>query len=48
MQTTTCSKTEAPKLSATEKKLLEQIQAHAQAQPSWVKFLSNTACGFLW
>lgn len=46
MQTTTCPKTETPKLSATEKKLLEQIQAQTPAKPSWVTFLGNASFGF--
>lgn len=37
---------QAPQLSETEKKLLKQIQAQAPAQPSWVKYLSNTVLGF--
>ncbi len=34
-------------LSATEAKLLKQVQANAKTTPSWIKFLANTACG-LW
>jgi hypothetical protein len=46
MTTTTAPKTDAPKLTETEKKLLQQIQAQSKPQLSLVKFLSRTTCGF--
>ncbi len=47
-QTSTPVQQDAPKLSETEQKLLKQIQAQAPAQPSLIKYLSTSVCGFLW
>jgi hypothetical protein len=45
---TTAPAQQAPQLSETERKLLKHIQSQAPVKPSWVKFLSNTVCGFYW
>lgn len=36
------------RLTATERKLLQQIQSHAQPRRSLIRFLSNSVCGFFW
>lgn len=35
-----------PQLPATEQNLLQQVQANVKSQPSWVKDIASTICGF--
>jgi hypothetical protein len=36
------------RLTATEQKLLQQIQSHVQPRRSLIRFLSNSVCGFFY